>query len=72
MSKLPRAKEVEKVLYRLGYFLSRQSGSHAIFKNKEGKRITLSIHGGRTISLGVFNAIIKDLGLTEKDFWKIK
>jgi predicted RNA binding protein YcfA (HicA-like mRNA interferase family) len=70
MPKLPKAKEVEKVLKSLGYTLSRQSGSHAIYKNKEGKRIVLPVHGGKEISVGVFLAILADLNMRKEEFWK--
>ena len=44
MEKLPRvtAAEAIKVLESAGFFLVRQSGSHKIYKNKEGKRVTVS------------------------------
>jgi predicted RNA binding protein YcfA (HicA-like mRNA interferase family) len=72
MPKLPRAIEVEKVLRVLGFVLIRQSGSHAIYKNTDGKRITLPVHGGKTISIGVFRSILKDIEINQKDFWIMK
>ena len=72
MPKLPRAKEVNKVLRSLGFELVRQNGSHAIYKNNLGKRVTLPVHSGKSISVGVFGAILKDLELNQKEFWKIK
>jgi len=44
--KLPRvtAVDVMKVLKHVGFFLARQSGSHKIYKNKEGKRATVPYH----------------------------
>ncbi|HCC05813.1 TPA: type II toxin-antitoxin system HicA family toxin [Candidatus Nomurabacteria bacterium] len=72
MPKLPKAREIEKVLKSLGYVLSRQSGSHAIFKNTEGKRIVIPIHGGKEISIGVFLAILSDLNMTKEEFWEKK
>jgi len=49
--KLPRvtATEVIKALERAGFFLARQSGSHKIYKNEEGKRVTVPYHAGKTI-----------------------
>lgn len=70
MPKLPKAREIERVLRSLGYELSRQSGSHAIYKNKEGKRITLPVHGGKEISVEVFTVILSDLAMSKEDFWK--
>ena len=69
MPKLPRPREVERVLRKLKFRSVRQSGSHIIFKDSSGKRITLPVHGGKTISPGVFSSILKDLDISEKDFW---
>ena len=43
MSRLPRltAQEVVRLLKKAGFGLSRQSGSHKIFKNDRGKRVTV-------------------------------
>jgi predicted RNA binding protein YcfA (HicA-like mRNA interferase family) len=51
MEKLPRitAAEAIKVLERAGFLLVRQSGSHKIYKNNEGKRVTVPYHTGRTL-----------------------
>ena len=72
MPKLPKAKEIVKVLHSFGYTLSRQSGSHAIYKNKEGKRVVVPVHGGKEISVGVFLAILSDLDISKDEFWKKK
>jgi predicted RNA binding protein YcfA (HicA-like mRNA interferase family) len=72
MPKLPTAKEVEKVLKKIGFELTRQSGSHAIYKNKHGQIIVLPVHGRKQISIGVFLSILRDIGLQQKDFWKLK
>ncbi|OHA26289.1 MAG: hypothetical protein A3C06_02500 [Candidatus Taylorbacteria bacterium RIFCSPHIGHO2_02_FULL_46_13] len=72
MSKLPRAREVISVIKRRGFFFSRQKGGHAIYKNAEGKRVTVPIHGGRQIIASVFNQILNDLGITAEEFWKTK
>ncbi len=40
------AEEVIKVLERVGFSLARQSGSHRIYKNREGKRVTVPYHAG--------------------------
>ena len=42
MPKLPRltARQIITVLERAGFTLARQSGSHMIYKNAAGKRVT--------------------------------
>ncbi len=49
--KLPRitAHEVIRVLEKAGFFLTRQSGSHKIYKNKTGKRVTVPYHTGKVL-----------------------
>ncbi|MFZ8829577.1 MAG: type II toxin-antitoxin system HicA family toxin [Armatimonadota bacterium] len=33
----------------MGFYLARQSGSHKIYKNQEGKRVTVPYHAGKII-----------------------
>ena len=50
MARLPRvtASQAIRALERAGFSLSRQSGSHKIYKNDEGKRVTVPYHTGTT------------------------
>ena len=40
-----KAKELIKILEKKGFTFSRQSGSHAIYSNLNGIRVTVPIHG---------------------------
>ena len=64
--RLPRitAKDVLKVLEQIGFSLARQSGSHMIYKNAEGKRITIPYHTGKILHLKLLQSILKDANLT--------
>jgi predicted RNA binding protein YcfA (HicA-like mRNA interferase family) len=68
--KLPRvtAEEVIRVLERVGFSLTRQSGSHRIYRNREGKRVTVPYHAGKTLHPKVLKSILKDAGLTVERF----
>jgi len=68
--KLPRvtAEEVIKVLERVGFSLARQSGSHRIYKNREGKRITVPYHAGKVLHPKVLKSILRDADLTVDEF----
>ena len=68
--KLPRvtAAEAIRVLERTGFFLARQSGSHRIYKNKEGKRVTIPYHSGKVLHPKVLKSILRDAGLTIEKF----
>lgn len=64
--KLPRitAGEAIRVLEKAGFFLARQSGSHKIYKNTEGKRVTIPYHSGKILHPKVLSSILKDADLT--------
>jgi len=68
--KLPRVsyEKVIKVVEKLGFSLVRQSGSHKIYKNDEGIRITVPCHSGRTLHPKVLRNIIQDLGISVDEF----
>jgi predicted RNA binding protein YcfA (HicA-like mRNA interferase family) len=70
MEKLLRvtAAEAIKVLEHAGFLLVRQSGSHKIYKNKEGKRVTVPYHARRTLHPKVLQSILRDANLTVKSF----
>lgn len=70
MPRLPRvtADEVMKVLERKGFSLVRQSGSHKIYKNQEGKRVTVPYHAGKIIHPKVLKSILRDAGLPAERF----
>ena len=53
------AKEVIAVLEKLGFVLSRQSGSHKIYK-KNGRRVTVPGHGSKTLHPKVLKSIMRD------------
>jgi len=49
--KLPRitAGKVTRVLENMGFVPVRQSGSHKIYKNSEGKRVTVPYHSKKIL-----------------------
>ncbi len=71
--KLPRvtANEMIKIVEKLGFRFSRQSGSHKIYKNDEGKRVTISYHSGKILHPKVVKSILVDAGLSVDEFKKM-
>jgi len=69
MPRLPKltAKEIIIVLEKLGFYLSRQSGSHKIYKNADGKRTTIPFHANQTLHPKILKSIIKDAEITAAD-----
>ncbi len=73
MPKLPRltAREITIVLERIGFSLTRQSGSHQIFKNAAGKRATVPFHASRILHPKVLKSILRDAELSVEDLEKL-
>ena len=68
-TKLPaiNAKKLIKVLKKRGFTFSRQSGSHAIYSNTNGTKVTVPIHGKKDLGKGLLKQIMKDAALTNED-----
>lgn len=68
--RLPRvtAAEVIRVLEKIGFVLSRQSGSHKIYKNTEDRRVTVPFHAGKILNPKLLKSILNDAGLTVEKF----
>jgi predicted RNA binding protein YcfA (HicA-like mRNA interferase family) len=73
MPKLPRlsAREICAVLEKLGFSIARQSGSHIIYKNAEGKRATVPFHTSKILHPKVLKSILRDAGLTVDELSKL-
>ena len=59
-----------KLLRKLGYKEVRAHGSHHIFE-KGDVTITVPVHGDEEIGRGLLRKIIRDLGLTVEEFFKL-
>jgi len=63
------ASKVVKIAVKLGFFVSRQKGSHIILKNNSGKILVIPNH--RKLKLGTLLQIIKVLNLSKEEFEKL-
>ncbi len=63
-------KEIVKILERNGYFLSRQKGSHMIYKHTNtGNIVPIPMHGkNNPIKIGTFKSIIKQSKISQSEF----
>ena len=57
-----------RALVRLGWTVSRQSGSHAVLAKPGRNPVTVPVHPG-TLKLGTARSILKQAGLTEDEFF---
>ncbi len=64
------AKQIIKVLLKNGFILSRQKGSHNIYKHTEmGVIVPVPLHGKtKIIPIGTFLAIVKQSGISKDKF----
>lgn len=71
MSRLPqlKARDLIRVLNTLGFVFVRQRGSHAFYLNKvTGRSTIVSIHGGEDIDRSLLRAILREIGVSPKEF----
>ena len=54
------AKDIIYAIEKFGFFLARQSGSHKIYKNGNGKRVTVPFHGDKILHPKVLKNIMND------------
>ena len=73
MTKQPvvSGKQAVKALSRLGYQIDHQTGSHIILRQNASPFRRLTIPNHRTLAKGTLRAIIRQAGLTPKEFVKL-
>ena len=75
MSHFPsvKAKDFIKVIEKLGFYLDRQKGSHAIYKDNQGNRVVIPIHSGKDLKQGkgTLLGMIKDIGIDKEAFFEL-
>ena len=74
MAKLPQltAKELVKILEKLGFSTLRQSGSHIFLRHKDGRTTIVPNHPGDKLDRGLLNKILrKDIGISREEFERL-
>ncbi|OGN06966.1 MAG: hypothetical protein A2750_02725 [Candidatus Yanofskybacteria bacterium RIFCSPHIGHO2_01_FULL_45_42] len=69
MPRLPRltAKRIISILEKRGFKFVRQSGSHKIFRNKKGKRTTVSVHDNKILHPKTLKSIMADAEINPEE-----
>lgn len=69
--RLLTAKEMAKILKKIGFEFKRQEGSHMFFEHPDGRTTVIPNHPGEEIDRGLLNKIVKhDLGMEREEFLK--
>ncbi len=73
MSKLPviKAKDLEKILFGLGFEKIRQKGSHVFYRHLDGRYTTIPHHPSSDLSPILLNKILKEIQLEREKFAKL-
>ena len=73
MSQYPtvKAKEFIKVIEKLGFYFDRQKGSHAVYKNNDGRRVVIPTNSGKDLKQGTLMGMIEDIGIDKDRFFKL-
>jgi len=71
--RLPRATagEIIRVLEKIGFSLARQSGSHKIYKNKAGRRVTVPYHAGVVLHPKLLKSILSEAEISLEELKKL-
>ena len=62
-------RDVVRVLKKLGFVVTRQSGSHMILEHSDGRWTVVPRHD--PIKIRTMKSIIEDVGITSEDFVKL-
>lgn len=65
-----KSSQIAAALNKLGFFITRQKGSHARFEHADGRATTVPMHAGQDIGRGLFRKILRDIEMNFEDFRK--
>ena len=70
--KLPlfEAKELIKILNKMGFGVIRQKGSHVYLKHKDGRSTVVPVHPGREIGRGLLKRILNEVEVKREELLK--
>lgn len=70
--KLPllSAKEVIRILRKMGFEEIRQKGSHKYFKHPDGRTTVVPVHPGRDIGRGLLKRIMNEIEVDREEFFR--
>ncbi|MBI3208493.1 MAG: type II toxin-antitoxin system HicA family toxin [Candidatus Solibacter usitatus] len=63
-----KADAFRRIAAKLGFERARQTGSHERWRHPDGRATTIPIHGGHEIGPPLYYRILKQLGISEREF----
>ena len=73
MSRLPAlpARQVCRVLEKLGFELIRQRGSHIFYRHPDGRATVVPVHRGEDLGRGLLRSILRDIEISRDEFLEL-
>jgi predicted RNA binding protein YcfA (HicA-like mRNA interferase family) len=74
MGRFPRmtAREVERILLKLGFIKTRQKGSHVFYRHEDGRTTTVPHHSGRDLAYPLIRSILNDIQTSPEVFLDLR
>lgn len=66
------AKDLIKILEKLGFEVIHQKGSHARLEHNDGRKTTIPIHSGEKVGVGLLRKIMRDTNISRNEFERLK
>ncbi|MBU3925606.1 type II toxin-antitoxin system HicA family toxin [Patescibacteria group bacterium] len=66
-----KAKDLIRVLRKLGFYEARQKGSHLCLKHPDGRFTLVPCHGGEDVDRGLLRQILREIEIAPNEFLKI-
>ena len=66
------ARDFQRIAAALGFTRRRQTGSHERWIHVDGRSVTIPLHGGREIGPPLFFKILRQLGVSQEEFDRLR
>jgi len=66
--KLLTAKDLEKLITRLGFVKTRQKGSHAFYRHVDGRTTVIPFHISKNLPRPIIRLILKEIDLSVDEY----
>lgn len=66
-----RGDRLVKALEKVGFTITRVSGSHYILRHPDGRGTTVPVHKSRDVAKGTLRGILSDLGMTADELQRL-
>lgn len=65
-----KARDVMRVLRKIGFYKVRQKGAHVFFQHPDGRTTLVPRHNGEDIGRGLLRQILREIKLPPEEFIK--